>query len=134
MVLYQRNRGTLLVEIIALYIWDIYCNSAQYFNTFPSVEEFGAEPQRNISTSKLEMRRGLLTMNIHSITRNFSFFTGYRLNSGGCGGGGRGVGNENMGGRFGNGSGGDRGGDGGSDRGNGDGGVCNCYQNGNQNN
>jgi len=40
-------------------------DASQFVYTFPTVEEFSADPQRSMPTSNLYMRRSLLSVNLY---------------------------------------------------------------------
>ena len=65
MLMYRRNLGHLPPNTIAGLLWDVVADSAQFFYTFPSAEEFNATPQRNMPSSQLAVRYNLLSANLH---------------------------------------------------------------------
>ena len=66
LTLMQRRNGNFLdVARIASLVWDIIVDSGQFFNTFPTEEEFSHNPQRGMPTSNLGVVRSLLSSNKH---------------------------------------------------------------------
>ena len=61
---YRRIGGGLSANKIAGNLWAVIADSNQFFFTFPTEEEFMAEPQRNMPCSNLEARQHLIGMNI----------------------------------------------------------------------
>ena len=63
--MFRRNSGQLPAGSIAGIMWDIVTDVVQYFYTFPSEEEFSANPQKNMPASEFSVLRILLSANCH---------------------------------------------------------------------
>ena len=66
MLMYRHHGGHLSTSTVTGLLWDIVANASQFFYTFPTVEEFSADPQRSMPTSNLSVRRSLLLVNLHA--------------------------------------------------------------------
>jgi len=62
---FQRNTGTLPPVTIASLLWDDVADTAQFFYTFPTETELLMDPQVNMPASNLQVRRHLLSANMH---------------------------------------------------------------------
>ena len=66
LVLNMRRNGFFLgAEAIEGIVWDIVVDGSQFFDTFPTEEEFSRSPQESMPTSKLGVRHSLLSTNVH---------------------------------------------------------------------
>ena len=61
----RRDRNHLPAVNLASLVWDVVADAVQFFNTFPTEDEFSHAPQQSMSISNLAVRRSLLLANLH---------------------------------------------------------------------
>lgn len=64
-LMHWRNMNTLPQNDVASLVWDVLTDATQFFNTFLSEDEFSADSKVGMPTSNLQVRRNLLSTNLH---------------------------------------------------------------------